>query len=82
MARKVLGTTKPEEQQKKEQKYDEKNLQKAKKFADEFFKAEPNAKLIAPMALSKKVSAFISENCDKKLEKEIEYVIFSQWARN
>lgn len=82
MPRKILGTTKPEEQQKKEFKYDEANLKKAQKYADQFFKDTKDAKLIAPMRLSKIVSDFIKENCDKKLEKEIEYLIFKKWAEN
>lgn len=80
MARKILGTTKPEEQQRREAKYDDKNLQKAKKYVDDFFATEPSAKQIAPFALGKKVAIYIKENCDKKLEKEIEYLIFKKWA--
>lgn len=82
MGRKILGTTKPDEQQKKEAKYDEKNLQKAKKYVDEFFAAEPNAKQIAPFLLGKKIEVFVKENCDKKLENEINYLIFKKWAEN
>jgi hypothetical protein len=82
MPRKILGTTKPEEQQRKEFKYDEANLKKAQKYADAFFNDVQGVKLIAPMHLSKIVSDYIKENCDKKIEKEIEYLIFRKWAEN
>ena len=79
-SRKVLGTTATDAPLKPVAKFDAKELQKAEKIAEAFYK-ENDIKSLHPFALEKQIADFVAKSGNKKLKDEIEYVVFQKYSR-